>query len=122
MKIEEEKESSAYLSDNPNVRRAFTPPGCMSSPTMRSGSAMLRSMTVTRRPWRARAVARAAPPTPHPTITTSQSEATACFDEAVACRCLRAVRMTMAVTPTAAIVAMYGCCATSDWKSVRRAA
>lgn len=58
---------------SPSSLSALYPPGCRSSPIIRSGSRMSLSTTVTRRPSRARTVAMAAPSTPAPTMTTSGS-------------------------------------------------
>ena len=55
----------------PSNFSASRPPGCNSSPTMRSGCFISRSMTLTFRPSLARTVASAEPATPDPIIITS---------------------------------------------------
>jgi hypothetical protein len=57
----------------PSFSNAFTPPGCNSSPTMRSGSFRLFSSKITLLPWLPNATAAAQPRTPAPIMTTSAS-------------------------------------------------
>ena len=58
---------------NPSFFNACTPPGCNSSPTMRSGSFRFFSRRMTERFCRARVTARDVPNIPAPTTTTSDS-------------------------------------------------
>ena len=62
-----------YLLSRPSSAAALTPPACKYSPTIRLGGTKERSMTVTRRPSRARTVASAEPSVPDPTMITSGS-------------------------------------------------
>lgn len=58
---------------SPSSSNARTPPGCSSSPTMRSGSLRLRSSSITLRPCLPNATAAAHPRIPAPTMTISAS-------------------------------------------------
>ena len=63
----------------PSFSNAFTPPGCSSSPTMRSGSFRLFSSSMTLLPCLPNATAAAQPSTPAPTMTPPASWWTRCL-------------------------------------------